>query len=222
MELSDKLETALTEQGIDAADLYQMSRSEQDALIERTMDAVVSDQELGKLNQLMGESLTQTDNRGKVDKTVGFKFEQIDVQQQYKMMQDAGVMRLPSADEFAQMQENGSREYQNLVARYQNLNRGRSWSAVEFNPEKLDDHAMRHGKGVGATTAADYANVAVAFVNDTVGKETIVSVDGIRRFYDPKTGYFASVYPDGTIATFYKPKNPSNYWEGQVRRYGTK
>ena len=26
---------------------------------------------------------------------------------------------------------------------------------------------------------------------------------------------FAVVYPDGTIATFYKPN-----WEGQVKRYG--
>ena len=66
-ELSDKLETALTEQGIDAADLYEMSRTEQDALIERTMDAAISDRELGELNQLMGESLTQTDNRGNVE-----------------------------------------------------------------------------------------------------------------------------------------------------------
>ena len=74
-ELSDKLETALTEQGIDAADLYQMSRTEQDALIERTMDAAISDQELGQLQQLVG-SADSRDRLGAIDTRATAKLKQ--------------------------------------------------------------------------------------------------------------------------------------------------
>lgn len=138
----------------------------------------------------------------------------------HEAMQKSGVMRLPDIDKFAELQYNDSPAYKRIVARYQNLTGEREWSAVEFNPETIADHLARHGKGLGVTTVSEYEAAALKFVNGKIKKELLIAEDGIRRMYNKSENLFASVYPDGTISTFFKPKEARKYWEGQVKKYG--
>lgn len=140
----------------------------------------------------------------------------------YEAMREKGLLRMPELDKFADMQYNNSPAYQKLLERYQNLTGEREWSAVEFNPETVADHASRHGSDFGATDAKKYAKKAVAFVNDLTDKAVITDADGVTRMYSETKNTFVAVYPDGTISTFYKPKAGKKYWERQVEKYGPK
>lgn len=138
----------------------------------------------------------------------------------FEEMQKIGLMRLPSIDKFAEMRYNNSTSYKNILARYQNLTGQRKWSAVEFNPETISDHFRRHCSSVGVVTKEEYNKVALSFVNSDNDKITIIDKNKVRRMYSEKDNLFCVVYPDGTIATFYKPKTGKKYWEGQVKNYG--
>lgn len=139
---------------------------------------------------------------------------------EFEAMRNAGLMRMPSLDKFAEMQYSNSPAYQNLVARYQNLTGERAWSAVEFNPETVMEHVRSHGAEFGLTTAKEYEAAALAFVGKTEGKLSFVDAGGTRRFFEESTGTLASVYPDGTVRTFFKPRKGIKYWESQVKKYG--
>ena len=107
------------------------------------------------------------------------------------------------------------------VARFENLTGQRKWAAVEFNPETLADHFKRHGSNLGADAQA-YAAAALKFVNGKGDKAVIFDEDGIRRMYSEVENIFASVYPDGTISTFFHPRAGKKYWESQVKKYAKK
>lgn len=111
--------------------------------------------------------------------------------------------------------------YKKLVARFENLTGQRKWAAVEFNPETLADHFKRHGSDLGADAQA-YAAAALKFVNGKGAKAVIFDEDGIRRMYSEAENIFASVYPDGTISTFFHPRAGKKYWESQVKKYAKK
>lgn len=136
----------------------------------------------------------------------------------FESMQRSGLLRMPSLDEFAEMRYSNSPDYKRLIARHQNLIGEREWSAVEFNPETLSDHFKRHGSDLG-TTANAYAEAAMKFVNDEPEKVIIFDEIGVRRMYSEKGNLFASVYPDGTISTFYHPRTGKKYWDKQVKKY---
>lgn len=135
-------------------------------------------------------------------------------------MQKAGLKRVPDIDTFLKQRYNNSPTYQNLMRRYANITGAREWEAVEFNPQTVAGHFDNHGSGVGTSSISAYRAAALEFVNNAKGKEMITASDGVRRFYSPATNEFASVYPDGTISTYYKPRHGERYWKGQVKKYG--
>lgn len=139
----------------------------------------------------------------------------------FEEMQKSGLLRIPPLDEFAEMRYNNSPAYKRLIARFENLTGRREWAAVEFNPETLADHFQRHGSDLG-TDAQAYAAAALEFVNGNDAKTVIFDETGIRRMYSETKNLFASVYPDGTISTFFHPKAGKKYWEGQVKKYAKK
>ncbi|MEA4964797.1 MAG: phage minor head protein [Oscillospiraceae bacterium] len=144
-----------------------------------------------------------------------------ETEEQYESLQQSGLLRLPSIDTFAEQRYTNAPVYERLVARYETLTGARKWSAIEFNPETLADHAERHKQGMGLLSAREYEDAAIDFVNSDIEKETFVaSEDGKRRFYEESTNTFASVYPDGTVSTFFKPRQGRKYWKGQVKKYG--
>lgn len=145
-----------------------------------------------------------------------------DARQLFDGIQKVGLMRVPDIDKFAEMRYNNTASYKNILARYENLTGQREWSAVEFNPETIADHYQRHGSSVGASTAKEYNNMALRFVNDNNDKTIIVDENNARRMYSEQDNLFAAVYPDGTISTFYKPRTGKKYWEGQVKKYENK
>jgi len=67
-----------------------------------------------------------------------------------------------------------------------------------------------------------YAAAALKFVNGKGAKAVIFDEDGIRRMYSEAENIFASVYPDGTISTFFHPRAGKKYWESQVKKYAKK
>lgn len=141
---------------------------------------------------------------------------------EYEQILATGLLRMPSLDQFAAMRYNQTEEYKRLLARYQNLTAERKWSAVEFNPETISDHFSRHGEALGAKSQGEYNRLALAFLQSLEDKEMILDSSGIRRVYSETENLFAAVYPDGTISTFFKPRQGRKYWEAQVKKYGEK
>ena len=142
--------------------------------------------------------------------------------EEYQQIKDSGLKRVPDIDTFQKQRYNNSPEYQKLMQRQTDIQGGGEWKAAEFSPQTSSDHFERHGANVGAKDVTEYQAAALKFVNDTPGKETVIDSDGVRRFYLPATNEFASAYPDGTISTYYKPRQGMKYWERQVKKYGSK
>lgn len=142
--------------------------------------------------------------------------------EEYRQIQDSGLRHVPPLDTFQIQRYNNSPEYKNLMQRYANIQESGAWSAVEFNPQTSKSHFEKHGSNVDANNTSEYKAKALKFVNETPNKEMVVDSDGVRRFYSQETNEFASVYPDGTISTYYKPSQGVKYWGKQVKKYGSK
>jgi SPP1 gp7 family putative phage head morphogenesis protein len=183
------------------------------------------------LNDLSSTRISRDPVMGKCVPTTAQTYDEWKAQQdekyaigrnEYENLQKLGIRRVPDIDTFQKQRYNNSPEYQKLMQRLSNVQENSSWKAVEFNPQTLDSHFEKHGLDIGAKNSAEYEAAALKFVNETLGKETVIASDGVRRFYSRDTDEFASVYPDGTISTYYKPRRGEKYWEGQVEKYGTK
>ena len=142
--------------------------------------------------------------------------------EEYRQIQNSGLRHVPSLDTFQMQRYNNSPKYKKLMQRYANIQESGAWSAVEFNPQTSQSHFEKHGSNVGANNIAEYQAKALKFVNETPNKEMVIDPDGVRRFYSRETNEFASVYPDGTISTYYKPSQSVKYWGKQVKKYGPK
>jgi hypothetical protein len=83
--------------------------------------------------------------------------------------------------------------------------------------DTLDDHFLRHGAGVGARTADEYAGMSSEFFQRGLrdGLPTKIDADGIIRIYDPATNTFGAFNPSGTTRTFFTPKRGIDYWYDQ-------
>jgi pyocin large subunit-like protein len=86
-------------------------------------------------------------------------------------------------------------------------------------PETLQDHFNRHGKDFGSRSPGEYAQQAADFLVDAQrrGLPTKIDGKGVIRVYDPETNTFASYNPNGTTATFFKPKRGIDYWNDPRR-----
>lgn len=139
--------------------------------------------------------------------------------EEYNKLSQVGLHRLPSIDKFAEMRYNDNAEYKKIIKRYENLSGQGLWRAVEFNPETLASHYIRHNKDFDVGSSREYEEKALSFVNGNIKKDLIIREDLSRCMYSESKNMFAVISPDGTVSTFYKPKSGKKYWEGQKRKY---
>lgn len=99
---------------------------------------------------------------------------------------------------------------------------GSGWGAdVAFRShERLTEHFEKHGREVGAASEADYLRMAQALRDAAVGGsvEELKRGDGVTCRFDRASGYFLAFNDDGTIRTFFRPRDGQRYFERQADR----
>ncbi len=83
------------------------------------------------------------------------------------------------------------------------------------NESTLQDHYMRHGKDVGASSASEYAKIANEFYNNRANYQVKVDSNGIIRVYDATRNIFGSYNPNGTTRTLFSPTRGQSYFNSQ-------
>jgi hypothetical protein len=94
-------------------------------------------------------------------------------------------------------------------------------SNVGFASEKrLDEHYEKHGAEFGNITRQDYLRQAQLLRDTTVGGPVLQTVrdDGVTTRFDRQTGAFIAFNPNGTIRTFFKPRDGERYFRRQSER----
>ena len=88
-------------------------------------------------------------------------------------------------------------------------------SKTQFN-----EHYKKHGSEFGAISQQEYLRLAQALRDAPPGGNILESVrpDGEFSKLDRKTGYFGAYNPDGTIRTFFIPRDGERYFRRQARR----
>ena len=86
--------------------------------------------------------------------------------------------------------------------------------------EQFEEHVQKHGREVGAATAADYLRLAQSLRDRPVGGDVreLVRADGVVCRFDRGTGAFLAFNADGTIRTFFRPNDGERYFERQAAR----
>lgn len=88
--------------------------------------------------------------------------------------------------------------------------------------EKLREHYRKHGSEFGSITMQEYLELARHLRGMPAGGD----VEEIRRpggdvaRFDRSTGEFGVFESDGTIRTFFKPRDGETYFRRQARRHG--
>jgi hypothetical protein len=87
---------------------------------------------------------------------------------------------------------------------------------------RLDEHYAKHGAEFGNITRHDYLRQAQLLRDAAVGGPVLQTVraDGVITRFDRQTGAFVAVNPNGTIRTFFKPRDGERYWRRQAERTG--
>jgi hypothetical protein len=87
---------------------------------------------------------------------------------------------------------------------------------------RLDEHYAKHGAEFGNITRHDYLRQAQLLRDAAVGGPVLQTVraDGVITRFDRQTGSFVAVNPNGTIRTFFKPRDGERYWRRQAERTG--
>lgn len=96
--------------------------------------------------------------------------------------------------------------------------------AKYFNSETLYDHVNNHKKETGSHSMKSYEEAAMRFANrvNRLTNDSFIDKGGTTYKYSYLTKEFAVIKNNGTIVTYFKPKNPDIYWEGVKRKYGKK
>lgn len=95
-----------------------------------------------------------------------------------------------------------------------------NWQAVGFNPMKLEKHFNKHYKDFNFKNAQEYEQFAKDFINNK-NIDSFVSKDGYMFKYNDKDNIFATAKPNGITETCFKPLKGKEYWEEQIKKYGT-
>ena len=99
---------------------------------------------------------------------------------------------------------------------------GSGWGAdVGFRShERLTEHFDKHGREVGAASEADYLRMAQALRDASVtgSVEELKRDDGVTCRFDRASGFFLAFNDDGTIRTFFRPRDGQRYFERQADR----
>ena len=92
---------------------------------------------------------------------------------------------------------------------------------IEFEtPESMQKHYVKHGEEYGDISTESYVSLANELVNAPASYdvEKIVRSDGSTAIYRFSTNDFLVVTKDGSIRTFFKPKNGKEYWAYEHER----
>lgn len=91
--------------------------------------------------------------------------------------------------------------------------------AKAFNKSTLNDHFMRHKSDFGYSLASEYENHAIQFANIVDRKNNVSFVDDSNTTYkyNIKSNVFAVIKDDGTIITYFKPKEGIKYYIKQKK-----
>nr|DAG49670.1 MAG TPA: minor capsid protein [Caudoviricetes sp.] len=92
---------------------------------------------------------------------------------------------------------------------------------IEFEtPESMQKHYAKHGEEYGDISIESYVSLANELVNVPASDdvEKIVRSDGSTAIYRFSTNDFLVVTKDGSIRTFFKPKNGKEYWAYEHER----
>ncbi len=86
--------------------------------------------------------------------------------------------------------------------------------------ERLSEHFAKHGREVGAASEGDYLRMAQALRDASVGGsvEELKRDDGVTCRFDRASGFFLAFNDDGTIRTFFRPRDGQRYFERQAER----
>ncbi len=82
----------------------------------------------------------------------------------------------------------------------------------------LAEHFAKHGAEMGASSAADYLRQAQSLRDRPAGGDVLElrRADGAVCRFDRASGAFLAANADGTIRTFFKPRNGERYFERQA------
>jgi pyocin large subunit-like protein len=85
---------------------------------------------------------------------------------------------------------------------------------------RLDEHFEKHGAEFGRITRQDYLRQAQLLRDAEVGGPVLQTVraDGVTTRFDRQTGAFVAFNRDGTIRTFFKPRDGERYYRRQAER----
>ena len=92
---------------------------------------------------------------------------------------------------------------------------------IEFEtPESMQKHYVKHGEEYGDISIESYLSLANELANMPVSDdvEKIVRSDGSTAIYRFSANDFLVVTKDGSIRTFFKPKNGKEYWAYEHER----
>ena len=149
---------------------------------------------------------------------------------------------IPSTfEKFQEMKYNDNKEYEFLKNYYRlfnsksipkdltykvykdNLNNN-NWTAVGFNPKKLQKHYDKHKDDFEFKNPNEYEKFAKEFMNKEIKDdiEGFVNENGYVFKYDNKNGIFGTSKPTGVTETLFKPTKAKEYWKEQVEKYGPK
>jgi len=83
----------------------------------------------------------------------------------------------------------------------------------------LEEHYQRHGRDFGDVTQEKYLHLAQQLRDAHPGKSVleVKRPDGSGARFDRKTGAYVSYDPDGTIRTFFRPKDGERFFELKAR-----
>ena len=85
---------------------------------------------------------------------------------------------------------------------------------------RLREHHDKHGREFGAVGRQEYLALARALRDRPLGPRVIEAVraDGVVTRFDRDSGAFIAFDPDGTIRTFFKPRDGEAYFRRQRDR----
>jgi pyocin large subunit-like protein len=94
-------------------------------------------------------------------------------------------------------------------------------SAVGFRSrERLEEHYRKHGNEFGDVTEEQYLHLAQELRDRPAGNLVLEgrSPEGHILRYDKASGAFLACDPNGTIRTFFRPRQGERYFRSQIMR----
>ena len=94
--------------------------------------------------------------------------------------------------------------------------------AIRFNRNTIDSHLAKHKREVGAKSRVEYEAKAVTFANnvDRINHKSFIDERGTTHKYSIATGEYAAVRANGTVVTYFKPREGLSYYDREAGRYG--